>query len=241
MRKTVMKGMEKPSAEQVKIYLNKWKNQEKYDSQEKAIEKLFAEHPKNTELSYVLLKAAVLNTFYSTNIYDIHSVAKHICSIRDIDERLHNGDENLVSEVQVVEIGEGDKKKSFHFYSFATKYCSHHNPLRYPIYDNYVATILGFYKMIFGFDKFREIDLKDYKKFKEVLKNFMDWFQLNEFTVKEIDQYLWQVGNNLLGIDKIINTYYSKTKDIQGIENMIRQEYGFSIQEDYIRQIVEIK
>ena len=42
MRKTAMKGMKKPSAEQVKIYLNKWKNQEKYDSQEKAIEKLFA-------------------------------------------------------------------------------------------------------------------------------------------------------------------------------------------------------
>ena len=94
---------------------------------------------------------------------------------------------------------------------------------------------------IFGFDKFREIDLKDYTKFKMVLKNFKDWFQLNEFTAKEIDQYLWQVGNNLFRIDKIIDEYYSETKDIQKTENMIRQEYGFSIQEDYIRQIVEIK
>ena len=74
-----------------------------------------------------------------------------------------------------------------------------------------------------------------------VLKNFKDWFQLNEFTAKEIDQYLWQVGNNLFRIDKIIDEYYSETKDIQKTENMIRQEYGFSIQEDYIRQIVEIK
>ena len=237
MRKTAMKGMEKPSAEQVKIYLNKWKNQEKYDSQEKAIEKLFAEHPKNIELSDVLLKAAVLNTFYSTNIYNIYSVAKHICSIKDIDERLHSGDENLVREIKHVEIGE----KCFCFYSFATKYCSHHNQIEYPIYDKYVATILDFYKKIFGFDKFREIDLKDYTKFKMVLKNFKDWFQLNEFTAKEIDQYLWQVGNNLFRIDKIIDEYYSETKDIQKTENMIRQEYGFSIQEDYIRQIVEIK
>ena len=237
MRKTAMKGMEKPSAEQVKIYLNKWKNQEKYDSQEKAIEKLFAEHPNNTELGDVLLKVAVLNDFYSTNIYDTYSVAKHICSIKGIDERLARGDESLVNEIQTIKIG----NKIKHFYSFATKYCSHHNPLEYPIYDKYVATILDFYKKIFGFDKFREIDLKDYTKFKMVLKNFKDWFQLNEFTAKEIDQYLWQVGNNLFRIDKIIDEYYSETKDIQKTENMIRQEYGFSIQEDYIRQIVEIK
>lgn len=28
------------------------------------------------------------------------------------------------------------------FYSFASKYCSHHNPLDYPIYDIYVDEVL---------------------------------------------------------------------------------------------------
>ena len=237
MRKTAMKGMKKPSAEQVKIYLNKWKNQEKYDSQEKAIEKLFAEHPNNTELGDVLLKVAVLNDFYSTNIYDTYSVAKHICSIKGIDERLARGDESLVNEIQTVKIG----NKIKHFYSFATKYCSHHNQIEYPIFDSYVDTILCFYKKVFKFYEFTEEDLKDYEKFKVILKKFMDFFQLNDFTVKQIDQYLWQIGKNLSFIEDIIIECYSKTKDLQETGKMIYKEYGFSIQEDYICQIVEIK
>ena len=69
----------------------------------------------------------------------------------------------------------------------------------------------------------------------------MDFFQLNDFTVKQIDQYLWQIGKNLSFIEDIIIECYSKTKDLQETGKMIYKEYGFSIQEDYIRQIVEIK
>ena len=69
----------------------------------------------------------------------------------------------------------------------------------------------------------------------------MDFFFLYDFTVKQIDQYLWQIGKNLSLIEDIIIECYSKTEDLQETEKMIYKEYGFSIQEDYIRQIVEIK
>ncbi|UTW70364.1 hypothetical protein KHA80_07545 [Anaerobacillus sp. HL2] len=43
----------------------------------------------------------------------------------------------------------GEKKKNF--YSFATKYCSHHNPLDYPIYDSYVDEVLRHFRNRDGF------------------------------------------------------------------------------------------
>jgi hypothetical protein len=37
-------------------------------------------------------------------------------------------------------------KREINFYSFATKYCSHHKPEMYPIYDSYVDKMLGYFK-----------------------------------------------------------------------------------------------
>lgn len=53
----------------------------------------------------------------------------------------------LVPDMQKVEINGVVKN----FYSFATKYCSHHNPLDYTIYDSYVdknITWLGYPKVV---------------------------------------------------------------------------------------------
>jgi hypothetical protein len=63
-------------------------------------------------------------------------VAKHICAL-EIDVRLNTGDVTLVEDIQYVAIGNTKKN----FYSFASKYCSHHNPLDYPIYDSYVDEV----------------------------------------------------------------------------------------------------
>ena len=89
--------------------------------------------PKNTELLDVLLKVSCLNDFYSTNIYDTHAVAKHITRLH-IDGALDRGDLSLVNKIGPVKVG----SKTRNFYSFATKYCSHHRPDVYPIYDRYV-------------------------------------------------------------------------------------------------------
>ena len=184
----------KPSALEVNKYLNRWENLEGYTLQEKALKKLFLKLlPGNSEISDILLKASCLNDFYSTNIFAIYPVAKHILNIKDLDERLKFGDISLVNELGKVEIS--GKKKSF--YSFVTKYCSHHNPIDFPIYDSYVEKILLYFNKIDKFSSFKRIDLKDYRKFKGILLDFQRYYKLERFNLKEIDRYLWLLGKEI--------------------------------------------
>ena len=127
--------------------------------------------------------------FYSTNIFSVFPVAKHIQSL-DIDARLKAGDVTLVSAIQKVRINGVEKN----FYSFATKYCSHHNPLDYPIYDSYVEKMLCFFRNQDAFASFRTEDLKDYVIFKGALIDFRAFYGLEKYNLKEIDKYIWQLG-----------------------------------------------
>lgn len=84
--------VEHPSKEQVAYYLKAWDEQENYVLQERALDKLFFHtYPNNTDINDILIKASSLNDFYSTNIFSIFTVAKHILSL-DIDKKLHEGD-----------------------------------------------------------------------------------------------------------------------------------------------------
>ena len=183
----------KPGISEVTKYLKEWKKLEKYTSQERALNKLFLELlPGNSEITDILLKASCLNDFYSTNIFAIHSVAEHILSVKDLDKRLKAGDINLVSELEEVKIG--DNKR--YFYSFATKYCSHHNPIAFPIYDSYVEKVLVYFNKVDKFSSFKIKDLKDYRKFKGILLDFQRYYKLERFNLKEIDRYLWLLGKD---------------------------------------------
>ena len=189
----------KPGISEVTKYLKEWKKLEKYTSQERALNKLFLELlPGNSEITDILLKASCLNDFYSTNIFAIHSVAEHILSVKDLDKRLKAGDINLVSELEEVKIG--DNKR--YFYSFSTKYCSHHNPIAFPIYDSYVEKVLVYFNKLDKFSSFKIKDLKDYRKFKGILLDFQRYYKLERFNLKEIDRYLWLLGK----------AYFSKKK-----------------------------
>ncbi len=180
----------KPSEEILEKYLSRWDSLEDYSAQESAIDRLFlGEFNSNDNLEHILIKCSVLNDFYSTNIFKIYPVAKHILSL-NIDERLEAGDPTLVDEIARVDFN-GEEK---FFYSFASKYCSHHNPLEYPIYDSYVRKVLNYYKKADGFFSFGEEDLKNYPKFKEILIRFRDFYKLNKYNLKELDKYLWQFG-----------------------------------------------
>ena len=192
----------KPTVSEVNKYLNEWENLEGYTSQERALNKLFLELlPGNSEITDILLKASCLNDFYSTNIFAIHSVAEHILSVKDLDKRLKSGDINLVSELEEVKIG--DNKR--YFYSFATKYCSHHNPIVFPIYDSYVEKVLVYFNKVDKFSSFKIKDLKDYRKFKGILLDFQRYYKLERFDLKEIDRYLWLLGKEFF--PKKIITY----------------------------------
>ena len=185
----------KPCQEELKKWLDKWNKMENYRNQESALNKLFHEtYPQNIDLDEILIKVATLNDFYSTHILNIFKVAEHIKSIENLDYRLQTGDESLVNEIAEVGLENKNGKKII-FYSFATKFCSHHNNKDFAIYDSYVEKILMHFKKCDNFsDKFtKKEDLKEYSKFKNILIDFSKHYKL-DCNLKELDRYLWQLG-----------------------------------------------
>ena len=184
----------KPSITEVKKYQDKFLNDdslENYRVQQDALDLLYKNpNYKNDKLEIVLLKAVTLNDFYSTRIMKIYTVAEHISTIKNLDQRLAIGDESLVDEIKKVKFGE----KEINFYSFATKFCSNHNPTAFPIYDSFVDEMLNYFNEKYQFTTFKKSDLKDYSEFKRVIKAFQSYFGLEECSLREIDLYLWLLG-----------------------------------------------
>lgn len=184
----MMVNIPKPSVEEVEKYLKQWNTLENYVNQENSLNKLFLDVlPENKLIEDILIKCSTLNDFYSTNIFSIFPVAKHIHQL-DIDKRLKEGDLTLVNDIANV------KELDRRFYSFASKYCSHHNPEQFPIYDSYVNKILMHFKRVDKFAKFTNNNLKDYVIFKKVLSDFKTYYSLEQYSLKELDKYLWLLG-----------------------------------------------
>ena len=224
-RKEVFPKNYVPSVAELEKYKSCWNKLDNYCVHEKALSSLFrgpdSPYTKNTDLSHIIIKASALNDFYSTNIYRIHDVAKRILEIKDFDKRLEQGDEELVEKIRYVDYifysqsqKEGEKrqklkpgqevelikgKKKIDSYSFATKYCSHHQPDKFPIYDRYVALVLCELRDKFGVDTKSKTDYleklrKSYSYFKSQIDALREHFDLGSYTYKDIDRYLWQLG-----------------------------------------------
>ena len=185
----------RPSSEEAARYLAKWEEATDLAATERVLHTLFTEtHPTNTVLDEIILKVAVLNTIYSTHIYAVYPVAKHILDL-DIDSRLKAGDVSLVSDIMRTSYGDG---KQIDHYSFASKYCSFHNPDAFPIYDSYVDKLMRYYRDKDGFAKFRNTALKDYSVFTQILSSFRMYYGLEHLSTKQLDQYLWLLGKEFL-------------------------------------------
>ena len=147
--------------------------------------------PSNTVLEHILLKVTALNAFYSTNILSTFPVAKHIFNA-NIDSRLQAGDPLLVNELAAVTIA-GKQK---YFYSFASKYCNHHVPESFPIYDSFVEKMLLHFSGTESFAQFTKQDLKNYRTFVQVITDFRKFYSLEQFSLRQIDVYLWLAGKD---------------------------------------------
>lgn len=183
-----MLDIPEPNKKEVEKYIKLWNSLENYVNQENSLNKLFFDLiPENKEIEDILIKSSTLNDFYSTNIFSIFPVAKHIHDL-NIDKRLKKGDLTLVEDISNV------KELNKIFYSFATKYCSHHNPKDFPIYDSYVDKVLRYFRKKDKFTNFKNEDLKDYIKFREILFEFAKYYNIEEYSLKDLDRYLWQLG-----------------------------------------------
>ena len=96
---------------------------------------------KDTSISHVYKKVVLLNALYSTNVMATFDMTLHISRIKDFERRVQEGDISLVDDIRYITIEGKDKN----FYSFATKYCHHHNVHAYPIFDSFVVFYLKKY------------------------------------------------------------------------------------------------
>jgi len=188
------KRLPNPTPKKLQEFVERWEILPKYPTQERCLNILYSKHfPRNMKLEDVLIKVSSLNDFYSTNIFDSHRVAKHIVDLK-IDSAIRNQCTLIVNQIALVKMSNGKIKN---FYSFATKYCSHHFPNDYPIYDSYIHKMLNAYKKRDHFARSKNDNLRDYPAFKEIMIEFRSYYGLHNFSLKKIDQFLWQAGKSV--------------------------------------------
>lgn len=175
-----------------------------YKYEVSALEWLFKSYPNNTNLKEVIIKVACLDRLYSTDItksYKIPQVAQKILE-SGFDDRVQKGDISLVDDIASLGKTQIEEQGGKQILSFASKYCVWHSSVVYGkddfvIIDSIVKTKLKEFNDDERYNfapKFSKKDLKDYKKYKEILEKFREFFGLKECSFRDIDRYLWRFG-----------------------------------------------
>ena len=188
--KLLKKETPDPTKELVECYLSKWGKSKKYLLEEAYLFLLFNKiYPYNKTIKDVFLKACAVNTIDNTRIDDVCAITDRIVSL-DIDEKLKSEDLKLnlqlVKDIAVDPTG--NRKKC---YPFASKYCARHKPNIYPMYDSHVCSMLWHFQKKYRCIGFKRKDLEDYVHFETILRKFINCYKLNDFSLREIDIYLW--------------------------------------------------
>lgn len=177
-----------PTPELISKYNEKWFELDKYPEQEDILTDLFSNED-NSNFKIVLTKTIFLNEFYSTHLDNVVGMAKHIVNL-DINEKLNNNDISLVEDIAFT------PSEMNNAYSFASKYCSWHKPNTYPILDSYAKGVLYNMNRKFGFmPQFTRQNISSsYTFYCNIYENFIQHFNLQDFTLKQIDRFLWLFG-----------------------------------------------
>ena len=221
---------------------NKYEN---YREQEKVVENIFSSEDiferadetqqiqKDKTLQNVLLKVSVLDSFYSTNLtrskFGVYKVAKHIAELesnKQIHQKIRNATPQNYNELKdiVKQIAKCNLEKTIkdkviiiNPYSFATKYCFHHNQNAFRIYDSFVREVLVFFnngKSDTSNAKFADMpselvgtnfygkkltnkELKDYdtyNTFLQAIDEFAKHYGLENENTRDLDYFLWILG-----------------------------------------------
>jgi len=159
-----------------------------YALQEKVLADIFTKYPNNTTLAEVILKVNLLNAFYSTGILDVVTVARHIVK-QHVDTDIQNGNVAVIDKIARVK----HNGKCWNHFSFATKYCSFHQPQKFPIFDSFIAECFSqLSKNNYFQKKFPKNTIRNcYSNFKKFYDEFMTNQPALPKDYKEVDRYLW--------------------------------------------------
>ena len=167
---------------------------------EQAVAELFHRYPKNDQLDHVLLKVVTLNCLYSTQI-PTHS--QIVPNLVDMAQHIHrNGrliDAGLATTTPIIvdTIANPDvpNKQTRCYFSFATKYCSCHQPESYPLWDSNVRGYLESLQKQTGFPNNFEVNgYWEYPQFYRVMSKLRERYGLSSLSFKDIDKFLWLHG-----------------------------------------------
>lgn len=109
-----------------------------YGDETRLITNCLKRFPLNNDLEIVAMKIGLIDITNSTHLsqhkskINMYDLAKHIVSIKDIDERIKNGDPKVVNEIARC-------NGKINLFSFASKYCCYHN---HDIYEHDDFSIL---------------------------------------------------------------------------------------------------
>jgi hypothetical protein len=111
------------------------------EPEEKVLGQLLNLFGANTQFAEVRLKVAGLNELYSAGVKRKHieTIARHLATTSNFDTLLQHGSPDAAQQII-------DCKGADRYFSFASKYCSWHNPNAYPIYSSEVDACLMWYR-----------------------------------------------------------------------------------------------
>lgn len=168
-----------------------------YGKESQIIHDILNKYPENTDLNTVAMKIAVIDLTNSTHLsqyknkISLYDLANFILNIDNFDERVKNGDPELVNLI-ARNIGK------VNLFSFASKYCTYHNfeiygNDNYSIFDGVVKNTLPFYKKNITKNRIESWRKSyDYKSFNDCIGQLLDD---NNIHIKNrrrmFDHFMW--------------------------------------------------
>ena len=200
--------MNKPSKEDMRRVNELWEKDEKMEHHRREwdeLVKLLTNYKENMnlniDLNKIIQKISAIDKTYRLGVRrhvgHYEYMAKRIIDV-NFDTRVQNWDKSLIADLC--------NSILFHKkpYSFMSVYCTLHNRLFYKR-DDYVVNTGAIKNKLkkyqneypkYKFADFIESDLKkveNYEKFKQILENFIDDFQLN-CNLEDLDRYFWRMS-----------------------------------------------
>ena len=168
-----------------------------YGKESQIIHDVLNASPKNTDINTVAMKAAVIDVTNSTHLsqhksdISLYDIAELIVRIKDFDERVKNGDPELV---RIIAKNTGAKN----LFSFASKYCTYHNVEiygrdDYSIFDGIVKAVLPHY--LNGVTQYKIETWRqtyNYEAFNDCIGKLLDDNGIHiPFRRRKFDHFLW--------------------------------------------------